>query len=375
MNVLHLSDTHLGYAAYRKIDPASGLNQREIDIYNAFSEVIDYAVKSKPDLVIHAGDLFDNVRPNNRAIHEAIKQVIRLASKDIPILIVSGNHSTPRQRTTGSLFKILEYFPNVYPVYQGKYETRDFGDLKVHAVPHAQTPEMLKKGFKKLAIDKKFEYNILVTHTGVTGVKEFSMGEFNEQIIPSSVLSKKFDYIALGHYHKFIKVTENAYYSGSTERFSFNEANDKKGFLEVNLDNGNVEHIPIKTREMIDVPPINCMDLTTAKVMRAIEDKTGDAITGKIVRIPLQNISRTIYVAMDFNKIREMTSKAAHFEINYEWKKEKGVAGGYGPSIGTLGDEFKGYMAQIELRKKERAYIRKLGFEYLQKAREVEGEE
>ena len=34
-------------------------------------------LKTKPDLIIHAGDLFDSVRPNNRAITFAIKQIIK----------------------------------------------------------------------------------------------------------------------------------------------------------------------------------------------------------------------------------------------------------------------------------------------------------
>ena len=67
MKILHVSDTHLGYSAYRKAT-LDGINQREIDTYDAFKQFIDYAVKTKPDLIIHAGDLFDSVRPNNRAI-------------------------------------------------------------------------------------------------------------------------------------------------------------------------------------------------------------------------------------------------------------------------------------------------------------------
>ena len=72
MKILHVADTHLGYSAYRKVTE-DGINQREVDVYDAFKQFVDYAVKSKPDLIIHAGDLFDSVRPNNRAITFAIK--------------------------------------------------------------------------------------------------------------------------------------------------------------------------------------------------------------------------------------------------------------------------------------------------------------
>ncbi|RLF47403.1 MAG: exonuclease SbcCD subunit D, partial [Thermoplasmata archaeon] len=66
MKILHVADTHIGYSAYHKVNE-SGLNQREVDVYNAFEQFVDYAVEKKPDLIVHSGDLFDTVRPTNRA--------------------------------------------------------------------------------------------------------------------------------------------------------------------------------------------------------------------------------------------------------------------------------------------------------------------
>jgi len=67
MKILHVADTHLGFSAYRTVTE-EGINQREMDVYNAFKQFVDYAIKSKPDLIIHAGDLFDSVRPNNSCL-------------------------------------------------------------------------------------------------------------------------------------------------------------------------------------------------------------------------------------------------------------------------------------------------------------------
>ncbi|MCX6671032.1 MAG: hypothetical protein NTX92_03845, partial [Euryarchaeota archaeon] len=50
MRILHLADTHLGYSAYRKVTE-QGVNQREMDVYDAFTRCIDYAIKTKPDFV------------------------------------------------------------------------------------------------------------------------------------------------------------------------------------------------------------------------------------------------------------------------------------------------------------------------------------
>src|SRR2546428_5337150 len=221
MRIIHLSDTHLGFSAYNKLDPAAGLNQREVDIASAFNQIIDYILEVKPDLVIHAGDLFDSVRPSNRAIHEAFRQLARLSRAEIPTVIIAGNHSTPRQKVTGSIFRLFEYLEHIHPVFEGEYKTLAIGDCKVHAIPHAYNEEMFKQNFSKLKADKKFKYNILVTHATVIGVTAFAGAEFRELSIPPSVLSRDFDYIALGHIHRCVEIAENAYYSGSPERLSF----------------------------------------------------------------------------------------------------------------------------------------------------------
>ncbi|MBK8444810.1 MAG: metallophosphoesterase [Sphingobacteriales bacterium] len=57
MNILHFSDTHLGYHYYDKITE-EGVNAREQDFYDAFSFIIDRIVEQRPDLVLHSGDFF-----------------------------------------------------------------------------------------------------------------------------------------------------------------------------------------------------------------------------------------------------------------------------------------------------------------------------
>ena len=108
MNIIHISDTHLGYSAYHKMNN-DGINQREIDNYNSFKQFVDYIVKEKPDLILHAGDLFDSVRPNNRAITFALKQILRISKEGTGSLIFIsdftnsppvGSHSSLLPRKT-----------------------------------------------------------------------------------------------------------------------------------------------------------------------------------------------------------------------------------------------------------------------------------
>ena len=367
MRLVHLSDTHLGYSAYNKTDPSTGLNQREADVYSAFNEIIEYILKTKPDLVIHSGDLFDSVRPSNRAIHEAFRQLVRLSRAEIPTVIISGNHSTPRQRTTGSIFSLLEFLEHIYPVFEGEYKTLEIGDAKVHAIPHPYSEEMYEENFRKLKVDNKFSYNILVTHGTVIGVTGFTGAEFKELSIPPRVLSNKFDYIALGHLHKFIKVSDNAYYSGSPERLGFAESNYKKGFLDVSLGSLQVKHIKTNAREMIDIKPIDCSKLDATQVMREVENSIPSDISGKIIRLVFQDIPHHVYSSLDFKKIDDLTSEALHCDKQFAKKSAIGNVI-EASSIGALGEEFMSFVKNQQIEKNLQKKLEKKGLEYLEDA-------
>ncbi|HAW59845.1 MAG TPA: exonuclease SbcCD subunit D, partial [Actinobacteria bacterium] len=137
MRVVHISDTHLGYTAYRGLDPELGINQREADIFAVFKQAIDKILEISPDLVLHTGDLFDSVRPSNRSLSLALEQLLRLSTVGIPVVIIAGNHSMPKMRDTGSVFQLFTLFPNFFPVYKGRYET-----ISIKASPRrGLTPE------------------------------------------------------------------------------------------------------------------------------------------------------------------------------------------------------------------------------------------
>ncbi len=370
MRILHLADTHLGFSAYRKLTN-EGMNQREIDVYNSFIQCIDYAIKSKPDIVLHAGDLFDSVRPTNRAISVAIQQVLRLSQKKIPFIVISGNHETPRLKGTGNIFTIFEHLDHVYPVYDEGYKTVEINKKNkitvIHAIPQCQTKEDFNNNLKKIEIDSDSDFNVLMAHGAVTGIKEFKMNEFNELIIPSNIFDMNFDYIALGHYHKYSKIRENVFYSGSTENLSFSDVGVNKGFLEINLDKKmDYSFIEINNRPMIDFPPIDCLNLTVEEVFQKIKQKINKIQPeGKIFRIRLLNIPSHIYRGIDFNQIRKITKGSVHFEIKSDVLREGELQISEDYKIESIEIEFEKFLKKQEITDKER--LLKLGIEYIQR--------
>jgi DNA repair exonuclease SbcCD nuclease subunit len=372
MKILHIADTHLGFSAYRKTTQ-DGINQREIDIYNAFEQFINYAISIKPDLIIHAGDLFDNVRPNNRAITFAINQIVKLSKNKIPIIIVSGNHEHPKIIETSHIFRIFIHLENVYPIFNSKYEKIqlkiDNKKLLIHAIPQCNSKKKYDEEIKKLMPDKKADYNIFVSHGSVTGVKEYTMNEFNELIIPTKIFSRDFDYIALGHFHKYTKLAENVFYAGSTENLTFSDANEKKGFIELTIIENKLKQnfIEINTRPMLDIKPIKCTGLKIEEIMNKIKQKVQEIKPEqKTFRITLDDISTNTYRSIDFNEIQKLTNKAVHYEIKANIIKKDEYINHVIPSkIDALVKEFKKYIDAQNLNDKET--IQELGISYIEK--------
>lgn len=370
MRILHLSDTHLGYSAYRKVDEATGLNQREVDVYRSFKNIIDRILEIKPDAVLHSGDLFDAVRPTNRALSFALDQLIRLDNAGIPVVIISGNHSTPRLRETGSVHRLFEHLENIFPVYKGVTEKIEISDMMVHALPHSEG-ETMRSQLEKIVPDKKYSYNVAMMHGGVVGLGIFRMGEFNEQLIHSGYLRSEFDYIALGHYHGFTEVTPNAFYAGSTERFSFAEAEQEKGFVLVDLERREVKFESVATRPMLDLGPIDANNMGGHELQTRINELLESAdMEGKIVRLRVKNISPYAYQTLDFNRIADLTSTALHFERAFEIRPESGSVQWKSTALDSLEREFVSFLDNYAVNNLDKDVLKTRGLEYLKRGLE-----
>jgi len=374
MRVIHFSDTHLGFADFAKIDPELGINLREADVYRAFSQVVEYIRKNPPDIVLHSGDLFETSRPSNRAINFALKEIAKISQMGIPFILISGNHSTPRTRSSGSIFEAFEIFDGLHPVYKSKYERIAIQNVIFHCIPHMPTEEEMNAAFEMLSPNPKSKYNVIVSHAGVTAGIHYKMGEFNELMIPFSALTKKknFDYIAMGHYHRHLELTPNAYYSGSTERFSFREANDQKGFMDLDLDNKKFKFIPIEVREMAVFEPIDCIGLSVREIEDEVERLTKNRINDKIVQITLDKISRHQYVELDFQRLKEITGDAVYVKWASNWAVEKGKEI-IQTSIGTLTTEFESFLEGQEIKDLDKGKLKRMGTNYLSITQEPEG--
>jgi exonuclease SbcD len=319
MRIVHIADTHLGHRYLTKTDD-SGRNQREQDIYNVFNAAIDRILELRPNAVVHAGDLFDGFHPSTQAIANALDGFERLHEAGIPTVVCSGNHSTPRYRATRHVFSLLGRFSGVNAVWEGT-EVFDFDGLSITAIPHEHAPGSLEKAIDAAQPDPDADYNVLVLHAGSDVLPRIGSPEGGVVDLDPDLLEElaEFDYVALGHFHKYKAMRVNACYSGSLERLSFNDDAEEKVIVEVDLAAG-PEHAnwvtthAVPTRTVRSLPTIDAHDITdlNAAVVDALKDVELD---GAVIRCPIDRVSQETYRTLDLPAIEQLTRACLHFEL------------------------------------------------------------
>lgn len=336
MRIVHLADTHLGYRQFSaKLDPVRKLGQRECDVYDAWHRAVDTAIELRPDAVVHAGDLFDSSRPTPRALAEALDGLGRLRDAGLPVVVIAGNHSTPRFRSGGSVFEVLERF-GVEAVWSGPRTVR-VGKLAIHAVPHEHDPERLAEHVAAVPPDPAAAANVLVLHAGLEHVKQ-GYGEINEVVLDPELLARaRYDYIALGHLHRFQTPLANAVYPGSPERLDFADVDGDKAVLEVDLSVGAggrdfLRRHPLEVRPMHDLA-IRCAGAGAGAVLDSIRDALpADGLEGSVVRVRLEGIARDVHHGLDFAGIDALLAPCLHHVIRVAYAG--GDSGGEAHELG-----------------------------------------
>ena len=84
VRLLHTSDVHLG--AY---DSSRDGSESRARLEQTFTRVIDLALRREVDLVLIAGDFFDNARVREETLQFAARQ---LARAEVPVILAPGNH-------------------------------------------------------------------------------------------------------------------------------------------------------------------------------------------------------------------------------------------------------------------------------------------
>jgi exonuclease SbcD len=368
MRLAHLADVHLGFRQFHKLS-RRGVNQREADVSDAFRRTVDDVIACAPDIVVIAGDLFNAVRPSNGVIVHCFRQLKRLheALPDAPILIVAGNHDTPRSVETGTVLTLYREVENVQVVDIAPREIVFDGlDLAVTCVPHplrggGEWPSMIP------ASDTRWK--VAVAHWEVKGVlpRDAACSEDGATAVePADLNADRWDYIALGHYHVAHRVYDNAWYAGALEYVSHNpwgelrdEAREgregQKGWLLVDLAQGpSVEFRPIPlARRFLDLEPIHASGLTAAEIDALVAERVAAApgsVDDCVVRQVVHDVPRPTARDLDHGVIRELKVRALHYHLDLRRPRSTRTIGVGAPGVRqTLTDVVADYLSRRPL--------------------------
>ncbi|MER3403676.1 MAG: hypothetical protein C4337_10460, partial [Armatimonadota bacterium] len=316
MRIAHLSDVHLGYRAYSKVN-AHGQNQREADVMHAFRDALKKALKREPDVVLITGDLFHTVRPSNTSLlnaYQTLKQ-FQERRRGAPLIIIAGNHETPRSAESMCILVLFSHLPGVQVVHRD-IEVVPLSALGVSAtcIPSRGVTEIERR---ILEPDPHARVNLLLLHGILEGVAQFTI---QNPIARSAIVKEAWDYIALGDHHLYAQVAPNAYYAGATEFTSNNiweEAGKPKGFILYDTETRHAEFVAVRTRNVLDLVPIDARELTQAEINEAIAERAQSiALDGSIVRQRIYNILPEQRSGIDGALIRELRAQALHYHLD-----------------------------------------------------------
>ncbi|MCW1293809.1 MAG: exonuclease SbcCD subunit D [Candidatus Parvarchaeota archaeon] len=258
---IHTGDTHIGNV-YKD-------SQRNNDIKDAFIQLIDYAIDSKVDFIVHSGDLFDSGTPDINDLLFMTDQLHRLKDNNIKIFTVPGSHDVG----IGEELSIVDLFDRnglLVNLNSSRYMRMEGGKVYLKGATYLNAFIAGVRGkrsrvedeiFKVLSVemDQNAWIKIFVFHHTIS-----SLGEAFSDLDTDS-LPKGFDYYAAGHWHGHKDNIQYGsgiiQYPGSTEYCDEKEMvdNPNRGFYVVEYSEGgitSVEYHLLKTRDK-DIIRIN----------------------------------------------------------------------------------------------------------------------
>lgn len=298
---------------------------READVFQTFRAALAKTLDIAPDIVVIAGDLFHSVRPSNLCLQHTFREFMKFrAETGAPVVIIGGNHDSPRSAETGCVLEILTNIPEVYVIHN-EYARLDLPQATVFGLCHRALAGLSSL---KVEPDASAKHNILAVHGTLEGIDRNFYD--STMISPSQVMRDDWDYVAFGHYHVHTKLADNAYYSGATDYTSFNiwsETDTPKGIVEYDPDNRKAAFHALPTREVIDLRAIEAAGMSASDVNNLVISRVegiGSGLEGKIVRLVVNDIPRALQADLDFDLVRSFKQEALHFDLQLRAPKAGG---------------------------------------------------
>jgi len=324
IKILHLSDIHMGSGfSHGRINPATGLNTRLEDFVNTLSLCIDRALTDPVDLVIFGGDAFPDATPPPYVQEAFASQFRRLVDANIPTVLLVGNHDQHSQGLGGASLNIYRTLGVPGFVVGDTLKTHHIqtrnGKVQVITLPWLTRSTLMTRqeteGLSLVEVNQLLTERLQVVIEGeirrldpdVPTILLAHLMADNASLgaerllavgkgftLPLSLLTRPcFDYVALGHVHKHQNLNKHnnppVIYPGSIERVDFSEEKEDKGYVIIELEQGNTTWefcpLPVRTFRTIEVDISKAEDPQAAITKAIAKHDIQDAVVRLIYKL------------------------------------------------------------------------------------------
>lgn len=285
MRIAHIADTHLGYRS-------ATIPRRDEDFSTSWISACGAIVDSKPDIVVHAGDVFHRPNPSWRAVRDFLDGSCFLREAGVPIFAIAGNHDSSRLMAKYNVFSVLrEVNPFITMAYEKAPEVHRLPEATVVLLPHQALLSPSLETDLRQSLDEIgwIQPTILVAHGDIGSLT--AAKEQGSVVIPDFVVEYPWSYIALGHLHVAQPFGQTGWYSGSTERCGWSDYPAEPAWTLTSLSDQGVRHEQrsLPHLAMFQLPDLDCIAIDEVAIY--------DEVIGMLDRVAIpeeRSVSRIL---------------------------------------------------------------------------------
>lgn len=343
---IHTADIHFGMENYGRIDPTTGIHSRLLDFEKSLNICIDYAIEHDVDFFMFSGDAYKTATPSPTQQKLLMRCFMRLYKAKIPLVIIVGNHDNPLSFGKANSLDVFGCLPldgfHVFAKPDTLVLPTKSGPIQIVGIPWpnrhnialkddyllqtaTDITEHIAQTLADIIAKKAAQLNpqipaILAGHMTVSngvfsGSERKAIYGQDPVLMPSQLAINPFDYVALGHLHRFQNLNEGGIpivYSGSIDRVDFGERKEEKGFCVVSITPDkqcNFEFIRIPTRPFIQIDVV--LDTLSDKTTQILAALKQHALKDAIVKITY-TLTAAMTDDVDVKKIQLASSHAMY---------------------------------------------------------------
>ena len=236
---IHTADLHLD-SPFKGISEINEGISSELTAatFNTFNKIIDICIEKKVDFLLVAGDIYDGLDRSLRAQLRFRDGLKRLFQHGIKAFIIHGNHDALDGWSAN-----LDWPKNVHIFNKGEFVEKVLVKKDEEAIAQIYGISFSKREIKENLVHKFPEISEAKNGLFSIGILHCNLGSNtgHENYAPCTLqdlISRNFDYWALGHIHKKAVINSNnplVIYPGNPQGLSPKETGSRGCFL-VNVD-------------------------------------------------------------------------------------------------------------------------------------------